>query len=244
MSGFTDWDSELYHYGILGQKWGILRYQNKDGSLTPLGRKRYLKNGGYSVDLSRKERRSISKAIKKGNASDIEKAKAALLQKSTNTEDSVALNATGKKYLSKLIKSKKEYKNEAGVKLIESIEKENEERKNSSKIDKDVYGDSKKTSAILSKSGALRSIRMNARKISTEDLKKAVDRLNLEKQYSDLLKQQNRTLISSSAEVVGNILRKSAENIGTQWGTYGLGKLVNKIVGADIVNPKKGQKDK
>lgn len=32
---------ELYHHGILGQKWGIRRYQYKDGSLTNEGRKRY-----------------------------------------------------------------------------------------------------------------------------------------------------------------------------------------------------------
>ena len=31
---------ELYHFGIKGQRWGIRRYQNKDGSLTPEGRKR------------------------------------------------------------------------------------------------------------------------------------------------------------------------------------------------------------
>ena len=34
-------DGELYHYGIKGQKWGVRRYQNKDGSLTPKGKKRY-----------------------------------------------------------------------------------------------------------------------------------------------------------------------------------------------------------
>lgn len=33
--------NELYHYGIKGQKWGIRRYQNEDGSLTPEGQKRY-----------------------------------------------------------------------------------------------------------------------------------------------------------------------------------------------------------
>ena len=31
---------ELYHWGIKGMKWGVRRYQNKDGSLTPEGRKR------------------------------------------------------------------------------------------------------------------------------------------------------------------------------------------------------------
>ena len=32
---------ELYHHGIKGQKWGVRRFQNKDGSLTPAGERRY-----------------------------------------------------------------------------------------------------------------------------------------------------------------------------------------------------------
>jgi hypothetical protein len=35
---------ELYHYGVKGQKWGVRRYQNADGSLTTAGKKRLAKD--------------------------------------------------------------------------------------------------------------------------------------------------------------------------------------------------------
>jgi hypothetical protein len=43
-------EDELYHHGVKGQRWGIRRYQNPDGSLTPAGKQRYLNpDGSYNA---------------------------------------------------------------------------------------------------------------------------------------------------------------------------------------------------
>lgn len=44
MARYTILNGELYHWGIKGQKWGERRYQNKDGSLTDAGKKRYARD--------------------------------------------------------------------------------------------------------------------------------------------------------------------------------------------------------
>ena len=45
---------ELCHYGVKGMKWGIRRYQNKDGSLTPKGRKHIEENAGHYLNPAKK----------------------------------------------------------------------------------------------------------------------------------------------------------------------------------------------
>ncbi len=61
-------NGQLSHHGILGMKWGIRRYQNKDGSLTPAGKKRLERkdskwaNKNYDKILS-KTKKSVSKEL-------------------------------------------------------------------------------------------------------------------------------------------------------------------------------------
>lgn len=43
MATYEEFEDELMHYGILGMHWGLRRWQNKDGSLTPAGVKHYNK---------------------------------------------------------------------------------------------------------------------------------------------------------------------------------------------------------
>ena len=79
----TNFPDELYHHGIKGQRWGIRRYQNPDGTLTEAGKRHYVRSDGsfnqkkYTRDrdkLSRRQanadRKYSSKNVK--NLSDTE----------------------------------------------------------------------------------------------------------------------------------------------------------------------------
>lgn len=83
--------------------------------------------------------------------------------------------------------------------------------------------------------------------ISSEELQKKINRIQLEKQYRDLTTKPKT--VSKGRQILNSILESSSKNIGTQLATYLMGNMVNSVAKAlgseaDIVNPKKGQKDK
>lgn len=79
-----------------------------------------------------------------------------------------------------------------------------------------------------------------ASKLTDSELDARIARLEKEKRYNDLKKAN----VSRGKKIADNIIDKSIENIGTQAFTWVLGTAVNKATKKNIVNPKKGQKDK
>lgn len=90
-------NNELYHHGTKGMKWGVRRYQNKDGSLTTAGKKRQRDNSP-EADAKRKE---IGKKVAAGAVMTLTVAAAVTLYAKNPTVRNVVKNM-GKKTVSSL----------------------------------------------------------------------------------------------------------------------------------------------
>lgn len=86
-------DRDLYHHGVKGMKWGVRRYQNKDGSLTLKGKRRYgethnrtLKVGTEIQNISRRQLDPTNKKANRIYGSYTESDKAEYLDMMGNFE--------------------------------------------------------------------------------------------------------------------------------------------------------------
>ena len=240
-------NNQLKHWGVMGMKWGRRRYQNPDGSLTPEGKRRYAyKQMSLSEKIAYKKKYKAQKAalekarearkakqefeaekkkvLESGNAEDILKFKSKL----TSDEINKALDRL-------------DADNKASDRLAEAVKKG---KKNVG----DSAGKSQKTQTPKKLS-----------EMSDSEIQAVVNRMNLEKQYKQVMAEKHKP--SKGKAFISKVLDKSGENIATQVATFMLGSAVNALAknlgdqtknqklkdligDGNIVNPKKGQKDK
>lgn len=108
----------LAHHGIKGQKWGIRRFQEEDGTLTAEGRKRYGVDEGGNKKLDRLYKRELKrlKKLKDNTDIDLQKANIAKYNKRAKTAAKVALAsasvAAGTKGVNDILRENTKLKND------------------------------------------------------------------------------------------------------------------------------------
>ena len=197
---------ELYHHGILGQRWGVRRYQNKDGSLTKAGLKRYGSESNFN---------KIVKAEEKAK----KEAEAAKFRKRTEAE----LAKIRKKY--KISSPEKEDKNAKGSKKEKSIEEMTEaeirEKINRTKLENELRN-------VLPK----RSKNKPISEMTDQELEDRISRIQLENKLRDLTPKQVSTgqrFLNALADVAVPAIKNAARDGAEKW----LKKQFAELTGTD-----------
>jgi len=169
-------DQELYHHGTKGMKWGVRRYQNPDGSLTPAGRKRYAKSDKFRAKVDAQEARAKLRKQLDDNAESA--AKKVKTMSDDDIRTAINRKKLEKEYLG-MYDDKRRYKNKSPGDLTDEELNAGIERANTEKKYREAYP--KQTSFIskFAKSAVkdviAPAVRENAKNLLSNYLKKKVD---------------------------------------------------------------------
>lgn len=165
----------LSHHGIKGQKWYVRRFQNKDGSLTSAGRKRYAED---SKEQKKKTDNNISSDSKKKNISEMSDEELRTAINRVKLENDYKQYVEGSKKEEVSTWKHTAYQTAKKVVFEPAVDAMAKGVRNT--LDKkvaDLTKDEKnKISSLLKK---------NIQDLNPEQLKKVVDYKDLEKRYND-----------------------------------------------------------
>ena len=95
----------LKHYGVLGMKWGVRRYQNKDGTLTSAGKKRYRERSKTDESHEDYKRAHTPKSIKSMSDAELRNRLNRLQMERQYSQLSSSNVSKGREYVQKIIKA-------------------------------------------------------------------------------------------------------------------------------------------
>ena len=116
----------LMHHGVLGQKWGVRRFQNKDGSLTTAGKLRAAKNQASEGKISKDEYGVVKKYAKAKRSSEKAERQEAYYHKNHMMGNVINADAYRKKQAKQEYKFDKKYQDleKSSKKVVDKIVKD------------------------------------------------------------------------------------------------------------------------
>ena len=183
--------NELYHHGIKGQKWGVRRFQNKDGTRTSAGKRREKENVSSMSDQELRD---------KINRMNLENRYHNL---------SNGRSSSGLDIAEKSVKVGSSAHNIAG-----NISKARGKGSSATDVVSKSFDTASKTvTAAKTIKKATRTKKVDLSSMSDQELRELVNRMDLEQQYSNLKKEtvsKGRVSASQVLDVAGSVLTAGA----------------------------------